>query len=90
MKKPAIILCLTFGIGGCAFVGVDRQYGATQTGENAWRLKYSQQYASKANADSVLSVLAREKCPNGWETVKDYQQKGPGYPIWTWEIACLK
>lgn len=53
-------------------------------------IKGSLKTADPFTARSVLSVLAREKCPDGWETVKDYQQKGPGYPIWTWEIACLK
>lgn len=90
MRYALILAFMVSGIAGCAFVGVDRQYGATQMGENAWKLEYAQQYATKANADGVLSVLAREKCPDGWETAKDYQQKGPGYPIWTWEIACLK
>ena len=90
MKHVFTLVCIAGALAGCALVGVDRQYGATQTGDGAWRLEYSQQYATKANADSVLSVLAREKCPDGWETVKDHQQKGPGYPIWTWEIACLR
>src|SRR5208283_1369858 len=89
-SRVTALIVAAGGLTGCAFIGSDWQHKETQIGDNAWRLEYSQEYATKENANSVLSVFARNKCPNGWDTVRDYQQKGPGYPIWTWEISCLR
>lgn len=77
-------------LAGCSFIGADWQHSETEIGENAYRLEYSQMYANKMHADGTLSIFAKEKCPSGWRTDKEYQKKGPGYPIWVWEISCLE
>ncbi len=90
MKNYAFAGLLTACLGGCSWIGFTWQHFETQIGVNAYRLEYSQEYATRDNADSVLSVFAGDKCPNGWENLKEYQRKGPGYPIWVWEISCLE
>lgn len=84
MTKPIAAMLALMLLAGCAPVQ------AIPLGDGAFRVEYGERYATKANADSVLSVISHDHCPNGWNILKDYQRKGDGYPIWVWEISCLK
>ena len=88
MKKSALAIAAlgTLVLSACGAYQI-----VEPLGENHYKITTYQPnwMMPKSEADYVLSLVTDKVCPSGWKTLKEYQLKGQGYPIFNWEIECL-